>query len=142
MILGMGNNRVLLVDDDPGILKLFARILGSAKYGVETVDSGEAALEFLQNNPVDLVILDLDMPPPDGFEVLRALRTDRPELKVLVISGYVDGSVLKASELFGAAASLSKRDAPRELLNEVNQLLGRTATAWGFLRASRQSSYL
>jgi DNA-binding NarL/FixJ family response regulator len=63
------------------------------------------------------------MPQPDGFEILKALRSTRPGVKILVISGFVNGALLKASELVGATASLSKMDAPNQLVEAVDRLL-------------------
>lgn len=117
---------ILIVDDDPQILKLFSRILSRGGYTVHTEVSGERAMKTLQNaGPVDLMVLDLNMPEPDGFEILKALRTERPSLKVLVTSGYMGGLLLKASSFLGATAVLNKSDAPRLLLPTVNQLLGK-----------------
>ena len=118
--------RILVVDDDPQILKLYARLLTAGGYGVRTEDTSKNILHVLdQAAPVDLVILDLSMPPPDGFEVLRMLRANRPGLRILVISGFLDGALLEAAELLGATASLNKTDAPQFLLPTVRQLLER-----------------
>ena len=116
-------SHVLVADDDPQILKLFARILSRGGFSVTAVGSGDAAIKVLQDGPVDLLVLDLNMPPPDGFELLKSLRAKRPGLRILVISGYMQGALLKASEILGATASLSKIDAPKLLLQTVNMLL-------------------
>src|ERR1041385_8941730 len=118
------NHHILVVDDDSQVLELFVRILTRANYPVLAADSGHVALQILDKNPVELVVLDLNMPRPDGFEILKALRSKHSNLKVLVISGFVSGELLKASELFGATASLSKADAPNQLLKTVNRLIG------------------
>ena len=116
-------SHVLIADDEPQVLKLFARILSQGGFSVTAVDSGDAAIKVLQTAPVDLLVLDLNMPPPDGFELLKSLRTKRPGLRILVISGYMQGALLQASELLGATASLSKSDAPKLLLQTVKMLL-------------------
>jgi CheY-like chemotaxis protein len=136
--MGTDHNRhILVVDDDPQVLKLFVLILTRAEYLVAAANSGQVALQILDQQLVDLVILDLSMPQPDGFEILKAVRIQRPDIKILVISGYVTGDLLKASELFGATASLSKIDAPKQLLKAVNGLLGPT----GFLNRYRASNH-
>jgi CheY-like chemotaxis protein len=112
------------IDDDSQAPKLFLQILASAKYSVVAANSGQVALQILHEKPVDLVVLDSNMPKPDGFEILKAIRSQRPDLKILVISGYVSGPLLKASELVGDTASLSKTDVPRHLVKAVNRLLG------------------
>ena len=115
--------RILIADDEPQILQLFQEILTSGGYTVTGVTSGKSIIETLDKDPVDLLILDLSMPKPDGFEVLKSLREQRPGLRILVISGYMQGALLKASEFLGATASLSKTEAPRLLLETVNSLL-------------------
>src|SRR5436305_3238312 len=115
--------RILVADDDPQILKLFTRLLHQSGYSVTVVDSGAEAMRVLQDESVDLLVLDLSMPEPDGFELLRALREKKPGLRILVISGYMQGALLKASEILGASASLSKADAPALLVKTVDNLL-------------------
>ena len=114
---------ILVVDDDPQILKLFSRILTRGGYEVRTENSGKRAMKALEENPVDLMVLDLSMPEQDGFEILKKLRASRPGLRILVTSGCLGGALLKASEFLGATAVLNKADAPRELLSTVNHLL-------------------
>src|SRR5262245_43252704 len=104
---------ILVVDDDRQILALFTGLLANGGYTVTSVESGTAAIEVLQNQSVDLIVLDLNMPPPDGFDVLKMLRAQKPGLRILVISGFMKGALLKASELLGATASLDKDDAPK-----------------------------
>jgi CheY-like chemotaxis protein len=118
--------RLLVVDDDPRILKLFSQILTNGGYEVRAESSSRKALEALDGaNSFDLVVLDLSMPTPDGFDVLKSVRARRPGMRVLVVSGYLGGALLEAAELLGATASLNKTDAPKMLLPTVSQLLGR-----------------
>jgi CheY-like chemotaxis protein len=119
-------SRILIIDDDPQILKLFAKILIQGGHSVRAENSGKGALEALHSDgPFDLVVLDLSMPPPDGFETLKTLRIRRPSLKILVSSGFLEGALLKTSEILGATASMHKEDAPKLLLQTVNDLLKR-----------------
>src|SRR5436190_11636226 len=101
------NHSILVVDDDPHVLEFLTHILSNANYAVVMANSGAAALQILNERRVSLVILDLQMPPPDGFEVLKALRSTHPSLKILVTSAFMNGALLKASELVGATASLA-----------------------------------
>ncbi len=116
--------RILVVDDDPQVLKLFSNILTKGGHSVVSTNSGKSALDLLKTTgAVDLMLLDLGMPKPGGFEVLDVVRSKWPELKMLVISGFSRGPLLKASECLGATASLAKTDAPKLLLQTVNDLL-------------------
>lgn len=87
--------------------------------------SGEAAMDFLHASQIDVVVLDLNMPAPDGFELLKSLRKSAPDLRVVVVSGYLQGSLLKAAELLGAAATVAKTEAPGLLLPTVDDVLRR-----------------
>ena len=115
--------QILIVDDEPKVLKLFTRLLNEGGYSVTTVDSANDAVKVLNEQRVDLLILDLSMPQPDGFDLLKSLRVERPGLRILVISGYMEGALLKASEILGTTASLSKSEAPWRLLDTVRNLL-------------------
>jgi DNA-binding NtrC family response regulator len=112
------------VDDDSNILRLFATILSEDGYDVSTLQSSTAVFETLdRSGPFDLVILDLCMPKPDGFEILPQMRSRYPGLKVLVTSGLMGETLLHASEFLGATATLTKTEAPERLLSRVSGLL-------------------
>ena len=104
-------SRVLVVDDSAVSRRKMAMAIRNLGYEWIEADSGEAALSFLKENDVDLILLDIMMPGLDGFDVLEVLRADKQlsSIPVLVISG-MDGdmeSVARAIEL-GAADFLSK----------------------------------
>ena len=120
---GLRKPQILIVDDDPHVAKMFSKMLVGDGYTVTTADSGSAAFVALQKREFNLLILDLAMPQPDGFELLKQLRAYRPELRILVVSGAFQGAVLKAAEMVGATAALSKLDAPAQLLPIVRQIL-------------------
>ncbi|HXS98067.1 MAG TPA: response regulator [Candidatus Limnocylindrales bacterium] len=115
--------RILVIDDEPQVLQLIARILQRGGYEVRTATSGGVVLQAVATSRPDLLILDLSMPEPDGFEVLKALRQREPTLPVLVISGFLGGSMLQAAELFGAVATLGKTDVPELLLETVRRVI-------------------
>lgn len=118
------DRRVLIVDDDANIRKLFTRILSKGGYAVRDVEAGDDAISVLtREGPFDLMVLDLCMPKPDGFEVLKEIRTKHPGQRILVVSGYMGGELLPASMFLGATAVLLKSDAPESLLSTVNTLL-------------------
>jgi YesN/AraC family two-component response regulator len=88
--------------------------------------NGRQALEKLAQSPrVDLMITDIVMPEQEGLEMLRSLRRERPDLKVIAISGAFGGEYLEAAELLGAKASLQKPIDQRELLQTIHDVLNR-----------------
>jgi CheY-like chemotaxis protein len=116
--------RVLLVDDDPQVLELFDKLLTKGGHSVVSTNSGETALGILNTAAsIDLMVLDLKMPKVDGFEVLKAARTKWPGLRILVVSGWLDGVLLTPARFLGATFSLNKADAPMLLLQTVNNVL-------------------
>jgi len=115
--------RILVVDDDAQVGRLFKRILEEGGHTVLLAGSGGAALDRLQKETVNLLVLDLAMPDTDGFEVLKFVRERAPGLRVLVISGFLDGRLLEPAKFLGAHATLNKTDAPERLLETVNALL-------------------
>ncbi len=114
---------ILVIDDDLAILKLFGTILEDGGYSVQLSHSGGDAKKLLRQTPIDLVVLDLNMPEPDGFDLLKELRASMPGLRIVVVSGYLDGALLKAAEWLGATAALSKSDAPGMLVKTVKDIL-------------------
>ena len=81
--------RILVVDDDASIRELTNRILLAQGYNVDTAVDGSAALEQISSNSYDLVLLDIQMPGLDGFEVCRKIRQQRQlaRLPLIFLSG-------------------------------------------------------
>ena len=118
--------QILVVDDDAQILKYCQTVLADLGYSVAITTSGLHATRLLKEKTFDLLILDLSMPDTDGFEILQMVRTQMPDLKVLVISGFMQGTLLRAAELVGANATLDKPSSPEKLAEAVEKLLAKT----------------
>jgi two-component system response regulator MprA len=117
--------RVLVVDDDPNVLRVMKRGLVYAGYGVDEADSGERA------RPPDLVILDVMLPGLDGLEVCRRLRSASPQLPILLLTARDRVPDRVAGLDAGADDYLVKPFAFDELLARVRALLRRTRTGEG-----------
>ncbi len=102
---------VLVVDDEAGIAALCKRILSRAGYDVTSLTDPRAAIEHLQQNRVDLLVVDIRMPEVDGFDVISRAQMVQPDIAVLVMTGFgtvetairalrqgVDGLLLKPFE--------------------------------------------
>ncbi len=85
--------RILLVDDEPAVRETATRLLQICGHAVVSAADGESALRIFSDAPeaVDVAIIDLTMPGLGGAVLLRRLRAQRPDLPVLVISGYTEG---------------------------------------------------
>ncbi|WP_301003396.1 response regulator [Pseudoalteromonas sp.] len=82
--------RVLLVDDEPNVLKSLKRVLVRTGYHVVTASSGVEALEILKSNQIELIITDFRMPQMNGADLLRQVKNNWPDCVNLVLSGYAD----------------------------------------------------
>lgn len=80
--------RILAVDDEGVVLDSFRRILVLEGFSVDTVEHGPEALGLVQRNDYDFVFTDLKMPDMDGVEVVKAVKHLRPDVDVVVITGY------------------------------------------------------
>ncbi len=113
--------RVLVVDDEPQICKSCVKILSKVGYKVDSAHDGVTALQQVENKEYDCLIVDLKMGRMGGMEVLRRVKMRRPEVKVIVITGY--SSVPSAVEVMklGAYDYLPKPFTPEELRAVVGQ---------------------
>src|SRR5918995_6750990 len=80
--------RILLVEDDLRIRKSLASFLRIEGYEVNEASNGQEVIEVLQKDEIDLVLSDVVMPGPDGFNLLRHVRSVTPEIPVFLMSGY------------------------------------------------------
>ena len=121
--------KILVIDDEEGVRRVIGKILVRVGHDVLEAPDGKVALSLLKEEAADLVICDLFMPEMDGVEVLRQLRRDYPNLRVVAISGGAyQGRVqlLDVAKALGAVAVLGKPFQPHQLLELVNDLLRET----------------
>lgn len=82
------SEKILIVDDEPGILTTLAGVLKDEGYRVETAGSGHDALRFLYRSIPSIVLLDIWMPGQDGLEILKRIKEQHPNLTVIMMSGH------------------------------------------------------
>lgn len=114
--------RVLVVDDDPGVLNAVAEVLKVSGFQVFTAANGKAVSAMVSTLSIDLLITDLGMPDEDGIELIRRMRAEYPPLKIIAISGAFGADVFKAALLLGANATLRKPVTVAELRNCIRDL--------------------
>ncbi len=109
--------RILVVDDEPDVLKVVGTILEQSGFDVLCASDGQEAIEVFQEDPhaIDCVLLDLSMPKLDGEETFRELQRIRQDVRVVLISGYSEKEMLDRFEGAGIAGVLQK-PAPRKTL--------------------------
>jgi CheY-like chemotaxis protein len=96
--------RILVVDDAPEVLDLLKKVLGRAGYEVETAGTGEEGLELLQKQPVDLIIVDKNLPRMHGGEVITQARRILPQVAVILITAFPEPFSLPPERLDGYLA--------------------------------------
>ena len=104
-----GTGTVLLVDDEETIRALGSQMLSELGFNVVTAEDGRKAIElFVQRPEIDLVILDLTMPHMDGEQAFREMRQIRPNIKVIISSGYNEQEVTQKFVGKGLAGFVQK----------------------------------
>ena len=120
----MPRERILVVDDETNIVSSLKEILSDEGYDVSVTEDGLNALDMIQSDPPDLLLLDVWLPGMDGIEVLKTVKTYHPEIEVLVMSGHgtIDTAV-KATKL-GAFDFIEKPFSMDSLTQSVKSALG------------------
>jgi DNA-binding response OmpR family regulator len=121
--------RILVVDDDAVLRRMVRYILLGEGYAVAAVGGGEAALELVAREAVDLVVLDVGMPGMSGYEFCRTLRERRFLVPVLFLSAHLRLDDTLAGFEAGGDDYLAKPFEPRELTARVRAILARQARA-------------
>jgi CheY-like chemotaxis protein len=127
--LAVGSALIAVVEDEPGVRSLVERLLVRGGHRVLAFPDGAAAIDALADLGVsiDLLITDLVMPGPNGIEVARQIRRDRPGLPVLLMSGYA-ADALRAERIGESSLELLEKPfSAAELLDRVAAVLGSAA---------------
>lgn len=123
--LARGTETVLLVDDEAALLELSRRVLESHGYSVLAARDGEEAVRLseVHAGPIEILVTDVIMPGATGTQVAEIIAADRPEMKVLYVSGYSEESIVRRDLLGSGRAFLSKPFGLALLLRRVRELL-------------------
>ena len=126
----MNRKHILLVDDDPNLLRSLEFILEAADFRVTTETDGQKALEKAISagnakiSPIDLLITDIQIPGLNGLQLIDELRRMNFSMPVLVITGYSDSKLRKELTRRGCPYCLDKPFHEEELIQEVVRILG------------------
>ena len=120
------NRRILLVDDEPQILELLGLFLAKHGYEVFKASSSTQALELLDRQNVELVLLDIGLAEEDGLKVLPVLKSQAPKVKVIMLTGmgFVE-DLLEEAQQKGADGYVSKALPLEEVLQAMAQVLSK-----------------
>ena len=115
-------DKILIVEDDGSLNESLVAALTN-EYEVRAVNDGAAAVDFLDENEVDLVLLDMVMPGMGGRETYLTLRDVNPRVKVILVSGYALGADAQATLDDGALGFLHKPFAMERITAEIAEAL-------------------
>ena len=126
---------ILIVDDEPSILKSLGGLLSDEGFGVATAANGYEALKIVDTESPDLVLLDIWMPGIDGIETLKEIKKDNPHIQVIIISGHGNiETAVKATKL-GAFDLIEKPLSIDKVIVSINNALN-------FRRLEEENRYL
>ena len=116
---------LLVVDDDAQICDLMIRRLTREGFHVSAVENGESALNWIEENPVDLILLDIEMPGTSGLDVLSMLREkyDRIQLPIIMLTGKTSSEHVVEALNTGANDYITKPIDLKSFLATINQHL-------------------
>lgn len=118
---------ILVVDDQKGIRDVLRKVLIEVGHDVVEAEDGAAALALFRVQPFNLVITDIIMPEKEGIEIIATIKRERPDTKILAMSGGGRARMmdfLAVARKAGADATLEKPFRKNELLDRVAGLLG------------------
>lgn len=119
------NKVILIADDSPSIRKFVSFALTMKGYKIIPVSDGMEALEKLPKEKVNLVITDLNMPNLDGFELIKAIRSneDLKEIPIIILSSLAGSEEIRRGMEYGANSYLIKPFDPKRIVYEVSKYL-------------------
>jgi two-component system alkaline phosphatase synthesis response regulator PhoP len=117
---------ILVADDEPQIVRVVRGYLEQAGYRVVSAHDGREALFAARHERPDLVVLDLQMPEMDGLEFTRRIRTEQPEVAIIMLTARVEETDRIIGLELGADDYVTKPFSPRELVARVRAVLRRT----------------
>jgi len=117
------DTRILIIEDEEAISSGCKMVLSDHGYDVDTMMTGRSGIEALQNVSYDLILLDMKLPDIDGMDVLRQIREDKSEAKIIIITGYASVQDAVSAMKLGAFDYLSKPFSDDELYLSVKKAI-------------------
>ena len=113
---------ILIIDDEALMRELLADLFAAENFEVYTAEEGGAGMSIVESVGIDLLITDLIMPGKEGIETIHAVKSIRPEMKIIVMSGA--SRYLELARPFGIDAVIQKPFRNQDMLDLVQSVLG------------------
>ncbi len=133
--------KILIVDDNEVVRLSHLRSLRSTRCTAEAVWNGRQALDAMEQEAFDVVLLDLRMPEMDGLDVLKAIKARWPEIEVVIITGYPSIESAKEAVRLGAYDYLAKPVGPDDVINVANNAMRQKEWTLHTERSSRENRF-
>jgi two-component system C4-dicarboxylate transport response regulator DctD len=126
--------QLVLLDDDPGVLRALGLLLKAMQYSVTTFSSPVEALGYLRQTPdtIDVVLTDLRMPELSGAQVVSEIKRSRSDLPVIVMSGHASAADMQDLKSKGADGFIPKPFTPEQIATAVNGVVRLRRKSVGF----------
>ena len=113
---------VLIVDDDPEMRELLTSILGDAGYFIETASSGKEAVKVCKDSPIDVALIDVELPDTKGTNLLSTIKALQPKMVKIIITGHpsIENAVTSVNER--ADGYIVKPFNPADLLEMIKRI--------------------
>ena len=120
----IAEKKVIIIDDHKLFADGLSAILESIGLRVmSTFQNGKEAVLYLQNNEIDIVFSDINMPEMDGLKLCKRLKRDKVKAKIIILSMYEDPNIIKEAFNCGASAYLSKNTEKKEIIKAIKKSL-------------------
>ena len=121
----IAEKKVIIIDDHKLFTSGLSSILESIGLRVmSTFENGKEAVLYLQNNEVDIVFTDINMPDMDGLKLCKRLKREKNKAKIIILSMYEDSNIIKEAFDCGASAYLSKNTEKEEIIKAIEKSIG------------------
>jgi DNA-binding response OmpR family regulator len=119
------SKRILIVDDEPDVLRLVALRLKKSGYEVLTASDGKTGLDMINSEKPDLVLLDLRLPNMDGIDVCKHAKSDEAlkDIPIILFTATADVEVAETAKETGANDYIVKPFEPNELLEKISNIV-------------------
>jgi DNA-binding response OmpR family regulator len=113
--------KVLIVDDEKDFLDIIAERIGARGMDVSTASSAEDALNMVEAESYDVVIMDFMMPALDGFKALKLMKTKQPEVQIILLTGNVPDEKRIEARALGALDVIEKPPDLNDLIQKIKK---------------------